>query len=64
MSTSLTIAPSIVATRPYTGSFADASWPMHAVKVCSGHMSVNQGDTTGTTEFKRLIPGDLTGGLT
>lgn len=64
MSTSFTIAPSIVVARPRVESFTDAAWPMHTVQGCTGHTSVNLGNTTGTTESKRLTPGDLIGVLT
>jgi hypothetical protein len=37
---------------------------MNVVQGCNGHMSVNHGDTTGTTESKRLVPGHLMGVLT
>lgn len=64
MNISPTNAPSVVVARPRVGFFAYATWPMHAVTGCTDHMAVNQGDSTGITESKRLTPGDLTGDLT
>ena len=64
MSMSPISALSVVFARPHVGSLGAASWPMNVVQGCSGHMSVNHGDTTGTTETKRLIPGHLMGVLT
>ncbi len=57
-------APSVAFARPHVGSLGLASWPMNVVQGCNGHMSVNHGDTTGTTESKRLTPGHLMGALT
>jgi hypothetical protein len=64
MSMSPTSAPSVAFARPRVGSLAHASWPMNVVQGSNGHMSVNHGDTTGTTESKRLTPGHLMGALT
>ena len=53
--------------RPRVGSLGYASWPTNAATGCTGQMSVmavNHGDTTGTTESKRLTPGHLMGALT
>jgi hypothetical protein len=60
MSMSPISASSIVFAR----SLGYASWPMNVAQGCNGHMSVNHGDTTGTTESKRLTPGHLMGVLT
>ncbi len=57
-------APSFVAARPRVGALGAASWPMNVVQGSNGYMSVNHGDTTGTTESKRLTPGHLMGVLT
>jgi hypothetical protein len=64
MSMSPTIAPLVAFARPRVGSLGYASWPMNVAPGCNGHMSVNHGDTTGTTESKRLTPGYLLGALT
>jgi hypothetical protein len=64
MSISPISAPSIAFARHHVGSLGYASWPMNVAQVCTGQMSVNLGDTTGTTESKRLTPGHLMGALT
>lgn len=64
MSTSFTNATSIVDARPRVGFVAASSWSMQSIAGCTAHMTVNSGHTTGTTESKRLTPGDLTGALT
>jgi hypothetical protein len=67
MSMSPISAPSVAFARPRVGSLGYASWPTNAATGCTGHMSVmavNHGDTTGTTESKRLTPGHLMGALT
>jgi hypothetical protein len=61
MSMSPISAPSFAFARPHVGSLGAAWWPMDLVQGC---MSVNHGETTGTTGSKRLDPGHLMGVLT
>jgi hypothetical protein len=53
--------PSFDFARPHAVAAGVASWSMY---LCSGHLSANQVDTTGTTGSKRLHPGLLMGALT
>jgi hypothetical protein len=60
MSTSPSMAPSVVVSRPRVAT--DALWTAPTMQTCTGHGDANLWGTTGT--IKRFTPGDLDGGLT